>query len=103
MGIVETSPWRIDVLIMLVASVLIFSSTKGDSLPLVPALFINNQSTGRFCNGKLASDFTGENLGFTSNPPPILSKEANGKNLLLGANFASGGSGYYETTAKLYV
>lgn len=45
----------------------------------------------------------GENLGFTTYPPPILSKEANGKNLLLGANFASGGSGYYETTAKLYV
>nr|GEV37957.1 GDSL esterase/lipase [Tanacetum cinerariifolium] len=114
-------------------SVLIFSSTKGDSQPLVQALFIfgdsvvdvgnnnnletlvksnfppygrdfiNNQSTGRFCNGKLASDFTGENLGFTSYPPPILSKEANGKNLLLGANFASGGSGYYETTAKLYL
>nr|GEY20997.1 GDSL esterase/lipase At5g22810 [Tanacetum cinerariifolium] len=132
MGIVETSPWRIDVLFMLVASVLIFSSMKGDSQPLVPALFIfgdsvvdvgnnnnletlvksnfppygrdfiNNQSTGRFCSGKLASDFTGENLGFTSYPPPILSKEANGKNLLLGANFASGGSGYYETTAKLY-
>ncbi|GKA93840.1 GDSL esterase/lipase [Tanacetum coccineum] len=132
MGIVETSPWRLDVLFVLVASVLIFSTTKGDSQPLVPALFIfgdsvvdvgnnnnletlvksnfppygrdfiNNQSTGRFCNGKLASDFTGENLGFTSYPPPILSKEANGKNLLLGANFASGGSGYYETTAKLY-
>ncbi|KAD2262716.1 hypothetical protein E3N88_41531 [Mikania micrantha] len=64
--------------------------------------FINHHATGRFCNGKLASDFTGENLGFTSYPPPILSKEANGKNLLLGANFASGGSGYYETTAKLY-
>ena len=45
----------------------------------------------------------GENLGFTSYPPPILSKKAKGKNLLLGANFASGGSGYYETTAEIYV
>ncbi|PWA34952.1 GDSL esterase/lipase [Artemisia annua] len=131
MGIVKTSPWRLDVLV-LVASVLALSSKKGDSQPLVPAMFIfgdsvvdvgnnnnletlvksnfppygrdfiHNQSTGRFCNGKLASDFTGENLGFTTYPPPILSKEANGKNLLLGANFASGGSGYYETTAEIY-
>lgn len=44
-----------------------------------------------------------ENLGFTTYPLPYLSKEASGKNLLIGANFASGGSGYYETTAKLYV
>ncbi|KAK4369519.1 hypothetical protein RND71_013311 [Anisodus tanguticus] len=58
--------------------------------------------TGRFCNGKLASDFTAENLGFTSYPPAYLSKKARGKNLLIGANFASGSSGYCDTTAKLY-
>ncbi|MCE0482411.1 hypothetical protein HAX54_041180 [Datura stramonium] len=58
--------------------------------------------TGRFCNGKLASDFTAENLGFTSYPPAYLSKKAKGKNLLIGANFASGSSGYYDTTARLY-
>ncbi|KAM7502215.1 hypothetical protein LguiB_001119 [Lonicera macranthoides] len=65
--------------------------------------FVAREPTGRFCNGKLASDFTAENLGFTKYPLPYLSKEACGKNLLIGANFASGGSGYYETTAKLYV
>ncbi|KAJ6985987.1 hypothetical protein NC653_023802 [Populus alba x Populus x berolinensis] len=43
-----------------------------------------------------------ENLGFTSYPPAYLSKKARGKNLLIGANFASAASGYYETTAKLY-
>ncbi|XP_009625753.1 GDSL esterase/lipase At5g22810 isoform X1 [Nicotiana tabacum] len=58
--------------------------------------------TGRFCNGKLASDFTAENLGFTSYPPAYLSKKAKGKNLLIGANFASGSSGYYDTTSRLY-
>ncbi|KAK6776459.1 hypothetical protein RDI58_027460 [Solanum bulbocastanum] len=58
--------------------------------------------TGRFCNGKLASDFTAENLGFTSYPPAYLSKKAKGKHLLIGANFASGSSGYYDTTARLY-
>ncbi|XP_034221405.1 GDSL esterase/lipase At5g22810 isoform X2 [Prunus dulcis] len=64
--------------------------------------FSNHKPTGRFCNGKLASDFTAENLGFTSYPPAYLSKEAAGKNLLIGANFASAGSGYYDSTAKLY-
>ncbi|KAH6836710.1 GDSL-like lipase/acylhydrolase superfamily protein [Perilla frutescens var. hirtella] len=64
--------------------------------------FIKHKSTGRFCNGKLASDYTAENLGFTSYPPPYLSKQATGKHLLIGANFASGSSGYYDSTAKIY-
>ncbi|KAL0370143.1 UNVERIFIED_CONTAM: GDSL esterase/lipase [Sesamum angustifolium] len=64
--------------------------------------FIKHKPTGRFCNGKLASDFTAENLGFTSYPPAYLSKQARGKNLLIGANFASGSSGYYDTTAEIY-
>ncbi|KAI3461342.1 hypothetical protein Pfo_018005 [Paulownia fortunei] len=64
--------------------------------------FIKHKPTGRFCNGKLASDYTAENLGFTSYPPAYLSKQARGKNLLIGANFASGSSGYYDSTAKIY-
>ncbi|CAA2980793.1 GDSL esterase/lipase At5g22810-like [Olea europaea var. sylvestris] len=64
--------------------------------------FVNHKPTGRFCNGKLASDFTAENLGFTSYPPAYLSKNATGKNLLIGANFASASSGYYDATAKIY-
>ncbi|XP_031121860.1 GDSL esterase/lipase At5g22810-like [Ipomoea triloba] len=58
--------------------------------------------TGRFCNGKLASDFTAENLGFNSSPPAYLSHTAKGKHLLTGANFASASSGYYDLTAKLF-
>ncbi|XP_062117455.1 GDSL esterase/lipase At5g03820-like [Humulus lupulus] len=64
--------------------------------------FISHKPTGRFCNGKLATDFTAEYLGFTSYPPAYLSQEAKGKNLLTGANFASGASGYYDETAQLY-
>lgn len=44
-----------------------------------------------------------ENLGFTSYPPAYLSKQARGENLLIGANFASGSSGYYDSTAEIYV
>lgn len=44
-----------------------------------------------------------ENLGFTSYPQAYLDKKAKGRNLLIGANFASAASGYYDGTAKLYV
>ncbi|KAK4432505.1 GDSL esterase/lipase [Sesamum alatum] len=64
--------------------------------------FITHKPTGRFCNGKLATDFTAEYLGFTSYPPAYLSQEARGRNILTGVNFASAASGYYEPTAQLY-
>ncbi|XP_010545663.1 PREDICTED: GDSL esterase/lipase APG [Tarenaya hassleriana] len=56
--------------------------------------FANHEATGRFCNGKLATDITAETLGFTAYPPAYLSPQASGKNLLIGANFASAASGY---------
>lgn len=61
--------------------------------------FANHQPTGRFCNGKLATDITADTLGFTTYPPAYLSPEASGKNLLIGANFASAGSGYDDKTS----
>ncbi|XP_073145235.1 GDSL esterase/lipase APG-like [Henckelia pumila] len=63
--------------------------------------FKNHEATGRFCNGKLATDITAENLGFTSYPPAYLSPQATGKSLLIGANFASAGAGYDDRTALL--
>ena len=59
--------------------------------------------TGRFCNGKLATDITADTLGFTTYPAAYLSPQASGQNLLIGANFASAGSGYYDHTALMYV
>ncbi|KAK1317153.1 GDSL esterase/lipase [Acorus calamus] len=64
--------------------------------------FVNHLPTGRFCNGKLATDFTVENLGFSSYPPAYLSPQATGRNLLIGANFASAASGYDDRTAQEY-
>ncbi|KAG8656441.1 GDSL esterase/lipase APG [Manihot esculenta] len=63
--------------------------------------FINHKPTGRFCNGKLATDITAETLGFKTYPPAYLSPDASGKNLLIGANFASAASGYDEKAARL--
>ena len=44
-----------------------------------------------------------ETLGFQSYAPPYLSPQASGKNLLIGANFASAASSYYDDTAAMYV
>lgn len=63
--------------------------------------FKNHEATGRFCNGKLATDITAENLGFTSYPPAYLSPQATGKSLLIGTNFASAGAGYDDRTSLL--
>ncbi|KAL5169805.1 GDSL esterase/lipase [Glycine soja] len=64
--------------------------------------FENHFPTGRFCNGKLATDFIADILGFTSYQPAYLNLKTKGKNLLNGANFASASSGYFELTSKLY-
>ncbi|XP_027070612.1 GDSL esterase/lipase At5g03820-like [Coffea arabica] len=64
--------------------------------------FLGHRPTGRFCNGKLATDYTAEYLGFTSYPPAYLSQEAKGSSILTGVNFASAASGYYDGTAQLY-
>ncbi|MQL69902.1 hypothetical protein Taro_002201 [Colocasia esculenta] len=65
--------------------------------------FPGHTPTGRFCNGKLVTDITVETLGFAAYPPAYLGPNATGKNLLIGANFASGASGYLGSTAILYV
>ncbi|WJX69847.1 hypothetical protein P8452_54023 [Trifolium repens] len=52
-------------------------------------------------NGKLATDITAETLGFKWYAPVYLSPQATGKNLLIGANFASAASGYDEKAAIL--
>ncbi|XP_037461825.1 GDSL esterase/lipase APG-like [Triticum dicoccoides] len=64
--------------------------------------FKDHIATGRFGNGKLLSDIIGEKLGFNGSPPAYLSPQASGQNLLIGANFASAGSGYYDPTARIY-
>ncbi|KAL1199470.1 GDSL esterase/lipase APG [Cardamine amara subsp. amara] len=61
--------------------------------------FVTHKPTGRFSNGKLATDIIAETLGFTKYPPAYLSPEASGKNLLMGANFASAASGYDDKSA----
>lgn len=62
--------------------------------------FDTGMPTGRFSNGRIATDFTASLLGFDSFPLPYLMSRDTGENLTLGANFASGGSGYFDSTAQ---
>ncbi|KAK5813795.1 hypothetical protein PVK06_029246 [Gossypium arboreum] len=64
--------------------------------------FVDHEPTGRFCNGKLALDIIAEGLRFTDHQPAYMNDKANGEMLLIGANFASAASGYYNATAILY-
>ncbi|KAI4973929.1 GDSL esterase/lipase APG-like [Hordeum vulgare subsp. vulgare] len=64
--------------------------------------FKDHVATGRFSNGKLISDIIGEKVGFNGSPPAYLDPQASGKNLLLGANFACAGAGYYDPTASIF-
>ncbi|KAH9328316.1 hypothetical protein KI387_000424, partial [Taxus chinensis] len=64
--------------------------------------FDNHAPTGRFCDGRLATDYVAETLGFTSFPPAYLSPQASGKSIITGVNFASGASGIYDHTSQLY-
>ncbi|KAH7444515.1 hypothetical protein KP509_02G080700 [Ceratopteris richardii] len=103
---------------------------KGNAQPLVPAVFVfgdstvdvgnNNyletilksnflpygrdfdtkEPTGRFCDGRIATDYTVSLLGFDSFPLPYLQARSTGVNLTIGANFASGGSGFFDSTAQ---
>jgi len=47
--------------------------------------------------------FAADTLGFKTYAPAYLSPQASGKNLLIGANFASAASGYDENAATLNV
>ncbi|KMZ56304.1 GDSL esterase/lipase APG [Zostera marina] len=63
--------------------------------------FAGKVPTGRFCNGKLATDIIADTLGFTKYPPAYLSPEASGSNLLIGVNLGSAGSGFDDKTSLL--
>ncbi|KAK1382112.1 GDSL-lipase 1 [Heracleum sosnowskyi] len=54
--------------------------------------------TGRFTNGRTFADILGELLGFTDYPPPYVTSE--GKDVRMGVNYASGGSGILPETGK---
>ncbi|KAL5557437.1 hypothetical protein UlMin_039673 [Ulmus minor] len=64
-----------------------------------------SKPTGRFSNGYNAIDIIAQFIGFKESPPPFLYLLNNDKsnfrrNVLMGANFASGGAGLLNDTGK---
>ncbi|KAM5565191.1 GDSL esterase/lipase [Rosa sericea] len=57
--------------------------------------------TGRFSNGKVASDFVVEELGVKEYLPAYLDPDLQETDLLTGVNFASSGSGYDPLTSTI--
>ncbi|KAK8286005.1 hypothetical protein V6Z11_D08G261500 [Gossypium hirsutum] len=78
---------------LLIPFAILLSMVKGQ---LVPAMFIFGDSIVDVGNNNDLG------LGFTDQQPAYMSDKANGEMLLIGANFASAASGYYNATATLY-
>ncbi|CAK9134657.1 unnamed protein product [Ilex paraguariensis] len=63
--------------------------------------FFNHRSTGRLSNGRLATDFIAEALGYTTIIQGYLDPHKRKADLVHGVSFASAGSGYDDLTANL--
>ncbi|KAL2931790.1 hypothetical protein RDABS01_037200 [Bienertia sinuspersici] len=76
------------------------TSSKSNFLPYGKD-FIGGRPTGRFCNGRLATDFISEALGFSRTVHGFLEPNITNMDLLRSVSFASAGSGYDELTSNL--
>eukprot|EP01018_Ginkgo_biloba_P004758 Gb_24155 [translate_table: standard] len=63
--------------------------------------FIDHKPTGRFCNGKLTTDFIAAGLGLKETLPAFLDPQLKPADLLTGVSFASAATGYDNLTAKI--
>jgi phospholipase/lecithinase/hemolysin len=64
--------------------------------------FVNHRATGRFCNGRIPTDFIASRLGIKELLPAYLSAEPLERHdLVTGVSFASGGTGFDPLTPRL--
>uniref|UniRef100_A0A2P2NIG1 GDSL-motif lipase/hydrolase family protein n=1 Tax=Rhizophora mucronata TaxID=61149 RepID=A0A2P2NIG1_RHIMU len=77
------------------------ATTMKSNFPPYGKDFLDGRPTGRFTNGKLATDFIAEALGFTKAIPAFLDSNLKAADLLHGVSFASAASGYDDLTANL--
>ncbi|EMS62537.1 GDSL esterase/lipase EXL3 [Triticum urartu] len=61
----------------------------------------DHRPTGRFCNGRIPTDFIASRLGLKQLLPAYLAPNLTTHDLLTGVSFASGGTGYDPLTAQL--
>ncbi|KAJ3678590.1 hypothetical protein LUZ60_002393 [Juncus effusus] len=60
--------------------------------------FYGHVPTGRFCNGKIPTDFIASGLGVKELLPPYLGSNLSPQDILTGVSFASGGTGWDPLT-----
>lgn len=65
--------------------------------------FYGRRPTGRFTNGRLATDMLAEKLGISRIIPGFFDPNLRLAQLRRGVSFASGGSGYDDSTANRIV
>ncbi|KAF4388832.1 hypothetical protein F8388_019011, partial [Cannabis sativa] len=61
----------------------------------------NKKPTGRFCNGRLTTDFLASYVGLKDYVPPYLDPSLSMEELMTGVSFASAGSGYDPITPQV--
>lgn len=65
--------------------------------------FAGGKATGRFCNGRLATDFISEAFGLRPIVPAYLDPAYNISDFSVGVTFASAGTGYDNATSDVLV
>ncbi|KAM0071518.1 putative triacylglycerol lipase [Helianthus debilis subsp. tardiflorus] len=78
----------------------LITEQKGNFLPYGKD-FYDGRPTGRFSNGRLATDLIADALGHTKYIPAYLDPNLTNAQLVNGISFASGGSGFDDLTAQL--
>ncbi|XP_008223396.1 PREDICTED: GDSL esterase/lipase At4g16230-like [Prunus mume] len=76
------------------------TTAKGNYFPF--GIDFGNNPTGRFSNGRTTFDILQQELGFTHFTPPYLAPTTVGEALLQGVNYASAGSGIFNSTGYLF-
>lgn len=65
--------------------------------------FVGGKPTGRFCNGKIATDFMSEAIGLKPIIPAYLDPSYNISDFATGVTFASAATGYDNATSDVLV